>query len=80
MLAGAGEITLTVPPGATIANVFQALSDAVPQLAGRVVKASGNALLDGYACNVNGLEFVRDPASPVHEGDRILLLSSDAGG
>jgi molybdopterin converting factor small subunit len=80
MVAGTPELTLTVPPDATIANVFQSLAEKLPALAGRVVNATGGGLRDGYACNVNGLEFVRDLSSRLNDGDRIVLLSADAGG
>ena len=39
----------------------------------------GTRLIDGYACNVNGLEFVRR-RRPVNAGDNIMILSADAGG
>ena len=36
--------------------------------------------MDGYACNVNGREFVRIPDAAVNPGDSIVILSADAGG
>lgn len=80
MIAGTRELTLTLPFDATIAQVLDALSERLPVLAGRVIGAPGAGLLDGYACNLNGLEFVRNTASRVTHGDRIVLLSADAGG
>ena len=38
------------------------------------------SLISGCACNVNGLDFVRNPTAKVKAGDRILILSADAGG
>jgi hypothetical protein len=49
-------------------------------LAGRVISPDGTRLVDGYACNVNGLQFVRSPAVRVNPGDHIVILSADAGG
>ncbi len=80
LVAGKREIALTVERGATIARVFASLAERVPALSGRVIVANGSALMDGYACNVNGLEFVRDITVRVKDGDRIVLLSADAGG
>ena len=40
----------------------------------------GARLIDGYACNVNGLDFVRTPTATVNPGDNIVILSADAGG
>ena len=80
MLSGTKEVALTLPPRATLAHVFEALATKVPVLSGRVIAADGSRLTDGYACNVNGLEFVRTPTSPIRRGDRVMILSADAGG
>lgn len=79
MLAGTPEITVRVASGATIANVFESVLEHLPALSERVINATGG-LVDGYACNVNGLDFVRDISRRVQEGDRLVLLSADAGG
>ncbi len=79
LLAKRKEVPLSLPEAATLADVFSALAESVPVLAGRVV-AGGGALARGYACNVNGLDFVRSPAARVHAGDRIFILAADAGG
>ena len=49
-------------------------------LTGRVISADGTGLIEGYACNVNGLEFVRSSDARVNPGDNIAILSADAGG
>ena len=41
------------------------------------------AVIDGsisLAASLNGDEFVSDPRTPLAEHDRVLILSSDAGG
>lgn len=43
------------------------------------------ALEDGrlrpeFLANLNGRRFVRDPATAIQSGDRLLILSADAGG
>ena len=80
MVAGTREVIVSVPAEATVAEVFAVLSATVPALAGRVVRRTGDGLVEGYACNLNGLEFVRHPTMHVRDGDRIVLLSADAGG
>ena len=80
MLAKAREVPLTLPPGATLAHLYTALAASMPALAGRVVAASGAELVEGYACNVNGLHFVRDSTARVNSGDSIAIMSADAGG
>jgi hypothetical protein len=52
----------------------------LPMLVGRVIAPERNRLASGFACNINGLAFVRDPAARIHTGDRILIFSADAGG
>jgi len=34
----------------------------------------------GYAANLNGDRFVRDPDTALADGDSLLILSADAGG
>ena len=40
----------------------------------------GDRLHPSLAANLNGDQFVCDPATPLAEGDRLLILSADAGG
>jgi molybdenum cofactor guanylyltransferase len=80
VVSGTKEVTLTLPPGATFRHVFAALAAKLPVLSGRVISTDGLRLTDGYACNVNGLEFIRTPATAVRPGDRVMILSADAGG
>lgn len=78
LLAKTQFVPLDLAQGATLAQVFAALTDKLPALVGRVIGAEG--LVAGYTCNINGLDFVRAPDALVKSGDKILLLSADAGG
>ncbi len=40
----------------------------------------GDRLHPSIAANLNGDRFVCDPATPLAAGDRLLILSADAGG
>ena len=80
MLAQTREISLALPPEATFSQLFAALAERLPVLVGRVITRDGTSLVDGYACNVNGLQFVRDATARVNPGDNIVILSADAGG
>ena len=80
LLARTREIALSLPEGATIAQAYAALAEKLPVLIDRVITADGRSLVNGYACNVNGLDFIRTPAARVHSGDKIFILSADAGG
>jgi molybdopterin-guanine dinucleotide biosynthesis protein A/molybdopterin converting factor small subunit len=78
LLAKTKAVTLSLPRGATLANVFSALAEQLPILMGRIINSDG--LISGYTCNINGLDFVRAPSAKVNSGDKIFILSADAGG
>ncbi|HVR58121.1 MAG TPA: NTP transferase domain-containing protein [Pseudolabrys sp.] len=78
MLAKTPLVSLDLAQGATLAQVFSSLADKFPVLVGRVINSEG--LITGYACNINGLNFVRAPDAKVNSGDKIFILSADAGG
>jgi len=78
MLAKTQSISLSLSSPATLAQIFSALAEKLPVLVGRVINSEG--LISGYTCNINGLDFVRAPSTKVHSGDKILILSADAGG
>jgi len=78
MLTKTRSVSLDLREGATLAQVFSALGEKLPALVGRVLNSGG--LINGYSCNVNGLNFVRAPDVKVSSGDKIFILSADAGG
>ena len=78
MVAKTQSVALALPREATLAHVFSALAEQLPALFGRVIDSAG--LLSGYTCNINGLDFVRAPSAKINSGDKILILSADAGG
>jgi len=80
LLARTSATALTLPAGATLSDAFAALAEKLPALVGRVISADRTRLVDGYACNLNGLAFVRTPTVEVNPGDRLVILSADAGG
>ena len=80
LLAKTRELSLALPSGATLAQVFAALAEELPALVGRVISPDATHLVDGCACCVNGLAFVRTLTATVNPGDRIVILPADAGG
>ncbi len=78
MLAKTQLVSLDLAQGATLAQVLSALAERLPVLVGRVITSEG--LISGYTCNINGLDFVRAPSAKVSSGDKIFILSADAGG
>lgn len=80
LLAKTKEVSLTLAPDATLAQVWPALAELHPVLLGRVINSDRRSLVSGYACNLNGLAFVKDFRTQVQAGDKIFILSADAGG
>jgi molybdopterin-guanine dinucleotide biosynthesis protein A len=80
LLAKTREISLALPEGATLSDVYSALAANLPTLLGRVISPDRTNLVTGYACNINGLNFIRSPTTKVNSGDKIFILSADAGG
>ena len=78
LLAKTQFVSLDLAQEATLAQVFSALADKLPVLVGRVINPDG--LVSGYTCNINGFDFVRTPNTKVSSGDKIFILSADAGG
>jgi molybdopterin converting factor small subunit len=80
LLAKTKEVSLSLPQEATLSHVLSALAEQVPVLVGRVINRDRGSLVSGYTCNINGLDFVRTPTTRIHSGDKIFILSADAGG
>jgi hypothetical protein len=80
MVAKTSELPLSLASGATLSDVFAAVAEKLPMLVGRVIAPNRRDLLNGYTVNVNGREFVRSSSGTVQPGDRIIILSADAGG
>lgn len=78
--AKTAEVSIALPQDATLAHVFLALAERLPNLVGSVITPERNSLTRGHACNINGLDFVRNPSVKVNPGDRIFIISADAGG
>jgi hypothetical protein len=80
LLAKTPSVSLALPVEGSVADVLAALAEKLPVLVGRVIDCGGASLVNGYACNINGLNFVRSPSAKVNAGDKIFILSADAGG
>ena len=78
LLAKTQFVSLDLARGATLAQVLAALAEKLPVLNGRVIHSE--KLVSGYTCNINGLDFVRAPSAKINSGDKIFILSADAGG
>jgi molybdopterin converting factor small subunit len=72
----AGRAELDVPVG-TVVDALAAVERACPGLAGLVQRGK---LAPHLLLSVNGNRFGPDLAQRLQPGDRLLLLSADAGG
>ncbi len=62
----------------SVAAALAALDVRIPEFA-RACLSHGR-LRAGYVANLNGRKFLSDPHTPLHDGDALLILSTDAGG
>jgi len=63
----------------TLRDVLQRLSDSAAASDGDEV-CRGGALHPTLSANLDGNRFISDPATPIHDGQCLLILSADAGG
>ncbi|MEX2174024.1 MAG: MoaD/ThiS family protein [Pirellulaceae bacterium] len=78
----AGLSQLTVPlidDSATLGDVLTLVVAAVPGLGGKEFVDEGR-LHPSLSANLDGEQFVSDPATLVRGGQSLLILSADAGG
>ena len=61
----------------TLGRLLGTLAAQMPRLAELIVD---DRLHPSLAANLNGDRFISDPATPLGDDDRVLILSSDAGG
>jgi molybdopterin converting factor small subunit len=73
--AGRAELAVTAR---TVGDVLAAVQSACPGLTGLV--QSGGKLAPHYLLSLDGREFAVDEKYILSQGQRLLLLSADAGG
>ena len=72
--AGVSELEIDA---VTLGQLLGTLASRFPAL-GELI--AGERLHPSLAANLNGDEFVSDPATPLAGSDRLLILSADVGG
>lgn len=80
LLAGQTEVELKLASGAPLRDALAALGREHAGLVGPVLAPDGDGLLPCYALSLNGRSFAPDLDVPLEPGDRILILSTPAGG
>jgi molybdopterin converting factor small subunit len=73
----AGRSELTVAAG-TIGELLERIEETCPGLAG--LRRPDGGLAAHYLLSIDGRRFVSDVGQALRPGDRVLLLSADAGG
>jgi hypothetical protein len=73
--AGRAEMSVAA---ATAAEALAAVAAVCPALAG--TRTADGQLAPQYLLSLDGGRFVTDLTQPMRPGDRLLLLSADAGG
>jgi sulfur-carrier protein len=63
----------------TVGEALAGLARACPPLDGTVI-IGHSAIHPAYKLNLNGEQFVSDAATPLTEGDCLLLMAADVGG
>jgi molybdopterin converting factor small subunit len=72
--AGVAELELQAD---TLGQLLSSLAMRLPSLRELIVI---DRLHPAFVANLNGDQFVSDPATPLAETDNVLILSADAGG
>ena len=78
--AGVRELTVEMDGEVAASDVVKALAARCPALVGVVLDPGRGRMVEGYILNHNGRDFLIDMETPIRPGDRLLLLSSSAGG
>jgi len=73
--AGRAELSVAAR---TVAELLEAVERACPGLAG--LRRPDGRLAGHYLLSIDGRQFVTDVGQELRTGDRVLLLSADAGG
>jgi molybdopterin converting factor small subunit len=73
--AGAARVDLEAT---TLGELLHALAARHPELEGEVIR--DGALGEGWLISLDGERFLDDPATPLPDRARVLLLSAQAGG
>jgi molybdopterin converting factor small subunit len=72
--AGVAEVDVQAD---TLGCLLGTLAARMPGLAELI---NGDRLHRSLAANLNGQRFISDPATPLGDADRVLILSADVGG
>ena len=77
--AGLKHLSVEITTPTTIPELIFALAEACPALVGPVLDLTRGRLAEGHVLNRNGRDFLKD-RDLIQPGDRLLLMSSSAGG
>ena len=78
--AGVQSVRLQMPgERTTLGDLFHRLADFIADFGDESICRDGS-LHPTLSANLDGSRFVSDPATPIRDGQCVLILSADAGG
>jgi molybdopterin converting factor small subunit len=80
LLSSESVLRLDLADAPTLHALVLELALRCPALVGPVLDVEREALADGHVFNLNGRNFLHQPDTLLRQGDRVLVLSSAAGG
>ncbi len=80
-IAGSSAITVDVPHGATVRDLFRAIQQAAPELGARIVTEDGD-LAPGIQMLIDGrhIDFLQGVDTPVDQANDVFLIPPTYGG
>lgn len=79
-IAACPQIEVKLNPGAGLKDLVKALREVKPELAGPVILAGQDRLVNSCGFNINGRFFYGSQEYQLKKGDRIVLLTVASGG
>ncbi len=74
------EENLALKDGANFYDLMDLLAARYPKLVGDVIDAENKELTSSFVLNVNANRAVQNYATPINDGERVLILLNAGGG
>jgi molybdopterin converting factor small subunit len=77
--AGVSELLFAMPADRVpLSELLKQIAAAAPDLGSELL--AGGRLHKSLTANLDGMQFISDPATAICDGQSLLILSADAGG
>jgi molybdopterin converting factor small subunit len=74
------KIEIELSEGSGLKELVESLRSKIPALAGKVIDARENRILDNYTFIINGRYFPSENELELRDGDRVVLVLMAMGG